>query len=98
MMEYKIFCNSLIITFGAKVITKFRINDDTIKINFPRLLTYDLLSFIEFDFDKLEMTTTDDLLTFIADVKECNIDSKNLISRLSNAGNRELVEKALRTL
>ena len=60
--------------------------------------TYDLLSFIEFDFDKLETTTIDDLLTFIADAKECNIDSKNLISRLSNAGNKELVDKALRKL
>jgi tRNA A37 methylthiotransferase MiaB len=88
----------LIVTFGAKVITKFRITDDTIKINFPRLLTYDLLSFIEFEFDKLETTTIDELLTFIKDVKECNIDSKDLITRLSNAGNKELVEKALRNL
>lgn len=88
----------LIITFGAKIITKFNINDDTIKINYPRLLTYDLLSFIDFEFDKLETTTVDDLLTFIIDVKGCNIDSKNLISRLSMAGNKKLVEMVLNRL
>jgi hypothetical protein len=68
---------------------------DTIKINYPRMITYDLLSFIEFEFDKLVNTTAEDLLTFIIDVKECNIDSKNLISRLNAAGNKKLVNIVL---
>jgi hypothetical protein len=81
----------LIITFGAKVITRIRITDETVKYNYPRLLTNDLLTFIEFDFDKLENTTVDDLLTFITDIKECNIDCNNLISRLRDAGNKRLI-------
>ena len=81
----------LIITFGAKVITRIRITDETVKYNYPRLLTNDLLTFIEFDFDKLENTTVDDLLTFITDIKECNIDCNNLISRISAAGNKRLI-------
>lgn len=85
----------LILTFGVKVITKFKINDDTIKINYPRLLTNDLLTFVEFEFDKLEKASVDDVITFITDIKECNIDCNNLVSRLGEAGNKKLLRMAL---
>ena len=81
----------LIITFGVKVITKIKITDETIKFNYPRLLTTDLLSFVEFEFTELKYTTVDELTTFISDVRECNIDCDNLISRISAAGNKKLM-------
>ena len=82
----------LIITFGARVITKIKITDETIKFNYPRLLTNDLLTFVEFEFDKLETTTADELLTFIKDMKDCGID-ETLIYRLSHTEkkNKELL-------
>lgn len=78
----------LIVTFGAKVFTEFTINDETIKYNYPKLLTNDLTTFATFKFEKLNNTPKKDVLKFFKDVYECdlaNIDK--LTDDFSNAGN-----------
>ena len=78
----------LIVTFGAKVFTEFTINDETIKYNYPKLLTNDLTTFVKFKFKKLNNASKKDIVKFFKDVYECNLENIDRIEdAYSEAGN-----------
>lgn len=82
----------LMVTFGAKIIGRVLIDDDTIKINYPRLITNDLLTFVDFDFSKLKSATEEDVTKFFADLKECQMDDfDTALRRFIYAGNRKFL-------
>jgi hypothetical protein len=56
----------------------------------------DLLTFVEFEFEKLNNATEEEVAVFLQDSKECRLDNKRIVSRLSASGNKEIVEKNIR--
>lgn len=78
------------ITFGAKVIAKITIDDDNINNNWIDLISNNMASFVEFDFKKLKKTSTETLIKFFKDVKECKMDNvEKMLERLIESDNKQ---------
>lgn len=78
----------LITMFGTKVVTTFFIDDELIKTNFPKLITNNLTTFVNFEFDKLTIATEKEVVNFFMDNEECSFDKK-AISKFIKAGNKK---------
>lgn len=63
----------LILRFGARPYITININDETIKINYPRLLTNDITTFVSFKFEDLETATEDEVVNFFKMVLDCKL-------------------------
>lgn len=77
----------LMTALGVKVVTTFDIDDETIKSNYPWLISNYLATFVNFEFDKLTTATEKEVVNFFKDNEECVFD-KMAISKFIKAGNK----------
>jgi threonylcarbamoyladenosine tRNA methylthiotransferase MtaB len=82
--------------FGVKVVTKFLINDDVMDFIshtywIPNVIMYRIGTFIEFDFEKLEKTSKEDMLNLFKTSYLYKIDDTDVMAmKLLKAKNNEL--------
>lgn len=82
--------------FGVKVVTKFLINDDVMDFVshtywIPNVIMYRIGTFIEFDFEKLEKTSKEDMLNLFKASYLYKIDDTDVMAmKLLKAKNNEL--------
>lgn len=86
----------LILRFGARPYITININDETIKTNYPRLLTNDILSFVEFKFEDLETTTEDEIINFFKMVLDCGLSKYWWLEGNFREHNKKKYEKAIK--
>lgn len=86
----------LILRFGARPYIIINVNDETIKTNYPRLLTNDILSFVEFKFEDLETTTEDEIINFFKMVLDCGLSKYWWLEGNFGEHNKKKYEKAIK--
>lgn len=63
----------LILRFGARPYIIININDKTIKTNYPKLLTNDITTFVNFKFENLETATENEVINFFKTILNCGL-------------------------
>ena len=91
-------------TFGVKVITKIKVNDEVLnylvnepytRFNFnPANFSFRIATFVEFDFDKLLTSSEDDVVKLFKIAQTNSLDDlDNMACKLVRAGNAKFFNR-----